>query len=307
MNTRGWVVLALLLCVDLEARAAGPAAEAMVEAELPPGPEYLLAWRAAWRQGDVRQRWLALASEAYRIDPRAIAEAIAPLEHEPVEHPTIARIALDLVQRAEGLPAERREAWIGRLRAEIARLDLENAATAMDALPSPKEVDPSMLAEVRQRLIDIAAAPRVEIGHGALIRYFAKHPSEHLSPRQALELASSLSGLAAPIFGSMSRWCREHAELRPYCARAALNLGQRADTLVTLGFAIALLRRHAVDEAQRAQAEAWQREYQELKARGMRWGDPDDAAARTWLTAYADPAANELVLLRRSDGSPGGG
>lgn len=265
------------------------------------------AWRTDWMKGDVRQRWLALASSGGPMEQGVRLREIRELATQPVGEAFIARVATTIIQRQAGLPAEERAEMLARLRADIEALDADNAITWLEALPDSRKRSPETLLLARQRLQQIADSPRVDTGSWVpLMRYFAEAPIHPLTRGDAMVIAAAISAATLPAFQSWSAWCREQPELREVCEAAALRLTRDADTLITAMIGLSVLDRVATTAERRAEIAAWRAEFDafrsELLTVSPNPGDVEDAVldafAERWFQAYAEPGATEFSVVR---------
>lgn len=264
------------------------------------------AWRAAWQQGDVTQRWLALASDMDAVERSDRLREIRQLAELPIEQAFVARVAMSVVGR--DLPAEEGAAIVARLRAEIEVLDADNALTWVEALPDTQKVSPDTLRLARQRLQQIADSPRVDTGGFVpLMRYFGTAPIQPLTHSDAMVTAVVISSQTFPAFQSLTVWCREQV-LREVCEAAALKLTRDADTMLTRAIGLAVLTRVASTPERQAEVATWRAEYDTLRASispSPMPGEVDDATldayAKRWFEAYAEPDATEFSAVRIVD------
>ncbi|MCU0757482.1 MAG: hypothetical protein MUE46_20625 [Xanthomonadales bacterium] len=301
----GIYVIGALLCgawlVPASALASSPAEQELRSAEwVRQGQLRQQAWRSAWLQGDVRQRWLVFSGhDGALVQLRELRELV----RQPMEDAFIVRVALSTVQRQEGLPAAERDAIQAQLRAEIERLDADNAITWVEALPDPRVVTPERLQQVHALLQKVADSPRIDIGFVPLIRYFADAPVAPLTRGDAMVTAVALSAAIMPTFQPLAVWCREQPELRQVCESAVLNLSGNADTFLTRMIALSVLDRVATTPELRAEVAVWRAEGKDLQERLVAFPNPgqaEDAAveafAERWFRAYAEPGATEISV-----------
>lgn len=269
------------------------------------------AWHAAWMTGDVRQRWLALASPGGPMEEGVRLREIRELAAQPVGEAFIARVATMIIQGQAGLPAEERAEMLARLRADIEALDADNAITWLEALPDSRKRSPETLLLARQRLQQIADSPRVDTGSWVpLMRYFAKASIHPLTRGDAMVIAAAISAATVIPFQSLTTWCREQPELREVCEAAALRLTRDADAVLTAMIGLSVLDRVAGSAERRAELAARRAEVETLRnalvTLSPNPGQVEDAVfeafAERWFQAYAEPGATELSVIRALSG-----
>lgn len=266
----------------------------------------LQAWRAAWMQGDVQQRWLALAFRGSPLERSVRLREVRELAQQPVGEAYLARRAMSTIRDLEGLPVAERDALLAKLRAQVEALDADNAITWVEALPDSRGVTPETLRRAHELLRKVAESPRIDTGGFVpLIRYFGQTSAPPLTRGDAMVLAVMFSATATPAFQHLMAWCREQPDLREACVAAGLHLTRKADTLLTAMIGLAVLDRAATEPELRAQVAEWRSELKDVQDRTVRMapnpGEVDDATlnafAERWFQAYAEPGATEMSVV----------